>query len=1084
MARRTSSGVYLLAGVGLAFLVIVIVLAALLHNGLPLGLSRWTGGLHLTEEVQQPHVLYSTQLQLSQGTVWKITYDANGLGIEQRGSQLIERLNLSNADLGVDDVVAPVLYDWYLDGNDYVEFDSGPQLGNGEVFSLVASFKPTGKPTTSFMRVFHGAGGTTNWVIDPYQIGWWGANDKLVFVMGNGTAYNDVYSESKVVLGEWYTVSGVAASNEVQIYVNGVLEGYKNRTLDPTATTDTPTIGRAGDVYFEGYVSYVLMTRSINTGQNIVENPLLFISASFTNGTHYFDLVNRIVGTPYGGVARVPAEHPTLFLVKSLASDNYLHLKYVPPGSVFRIKYNGMVYEWRISGSPNQAGLIEDYKIDLAGVFGTTVLPNATIELEYPSEKVRFYVPSGFQVRISNDIWSETHEVPLNSTFVDFGLPESGYYTVQILGYEQEPQVRVETSGDKVRITVTDMNGYALSGAKVYVYEGSNLVAAGTVNDLGFYELDKSQLSSDQLRVVVVALKDGTYYHADKLVTLTSNGTVTVQPVTPVEEAAEAQHSGSSTALVLIIIILLLGIATILLSGKGRRRHLLGLAILALLLTPFFAELAHAEQTYLSWRDTHYDLTPGYRHTFVLSASVTSLAIAFQAGEAYVQAGPLYAELKPNPNFFWGFTYHFAIKINGDEVYSENIDVSPPALGTREVSRSFVVDVDCSGHARVLVGSDEVATFQINGLVDIMKDERDGGRVTVSGTRLYDCSSPGSGGSNGGGNIVATPRPPSSSQSYLDSIAHAFSTATSAALTVLLLGFVGLALFISYKQAKKRKLLVFIPLLFFLASLASPAYAETTNTTTAQKLSFSEEWLKGTVVVVYQGQYGTGWWMNPSYIATAAHVVGYNPSATVTIIRGSVESTGHVVALDRQGDAAIISVDHPELFTDKYVFRLAREMPPPTSTIYVIGYPSELLQVLNNDLHALSEHPRVLETHLTWTASGLIELGGITDAGNSGGPVTDAAGNVIGLVSFALRGPAGTLYFATSVRNLKELAQQHNIAYEEGSAGIIGAMNENPAVAGAIAGAGASLVTDIAILLVGVAIGTGVLHARRRGGRR
>ena len=287
-----------------------------------------------------------------------------------------------------------------------------------------------------------------------------------------------------------------------------------------------------------------------------------------------------------------------------------------------------------------------------------------------------------------------------------------------------------------------------------------------------------------------------------------------------------------------------------------------------------------------------------------------------------------------------------------------------------------------------------------------------------------------------------------------------------------------------------KRLALFLLFIFVFSLLPVAGYATpSTNTTTEKRLSFDEDWLKGTVIVYYiradgRGQYGTGWWINPSYVATAAHVVNFNQNARVTIIRGDVESPGHVVALDRQGDVCIIRVDHPERFREKHVFPLARYMPGPTATIYVIGYPSELLQVMDNNLRALSEHPRVLETHLTWTASGLIELGGITDAGNSGGPVVDVGGNVIGLVSFAIPGPAGHLYFATSVRNLKELAQQHGISYEEGSAGIIGSFNDNPAVAGAVAGAASSLVMDLAILGLGIAIGSGALAAHRRRSRR
>ena len=270
---------------------------------------------------------------------------------------------------------------------------------------------------------------------------------------------------------------------------------------------------------------------------------------------------------------------------------------------------------------------------------------------------------------------------------------------------------------------------------------------------------------------------------------------------------------------------------------------------------------------------------------------------------------------------------------------------------------------------------------------------------------------------------------------------------------------------------------VYFILFFIIGIVFAPLVVADNTTTTTKPLAFSEDWFRGVVVVAYGRQYGTGFWINPTHIATAAHVVSFNPNARVVVIKGSIHSQGQVVALDRETDVAIIYVENADQF-DKHIFPIARTMPEPTSTIYVIGYPSELLQVMSGSLERLSEHPRVLETHLTWSANGLIELGGITDAGNSGGPVVDYSGNVIGIVSFALRGSAGTLYFATSAGNLKQLCQEHNIAYVEGTSAIL---PEDPYVAGAIAGATASIVTDVVILLAGIGVGAGILAARRRG---
>ena len=266
--------------------------------------------------------------------------------------------------------------------------------------------------------------------------------------------------------------------------------------------------------------------------------------------------------------------------------------------------------------------------------------------------------------------------------------------------------------------------------------------------------------------------------------------------------------------------------------------------------------------------------------------------------------------------------------------------------------------------------------------------------------------------------------------------------------------------------------MVLLVSLLMLSSL-TPALAE------AEELAFSQSWLRGTVVVVYGSQYGTGFWLNPSHVATAAHVVNSELNAVVTVIRGNVRGSGRVVALDPRSDIAVIYVDSATAFASKHVFPVARTMPPPTSTIYVIGYPHELYQLLGS-IEALSENPRVLRTYLTWSASGLIELGGIVDAGNSGGPVLDSLGNVIGIVSFALRGTAGTMYFATSAGNLRELCERHNIAYSEGVSSILAPAEDNPAIVAAATAAMTNIAMDVLLVLAGAGVGVAVVSRRRR----
>jgi len=264
-----------------------------------------------------------------------------------------------------------------------------------------------------------------------------------------------------------------------------------------------------------------------------------------------------------------------------------------------------------------------------------------------------------------------------------------------------------------------------------------------------------------------------------------------------------------------------------------------------------------------------------------------------------------------------------------------------------------------------------------------------------------------------------------------------------------------------------------------LALALSLLFSLTPALSEAEELAFSQSWLRGVVVVIYGNQYGTGFWVNPSHIATAAHVVNSELNAVVTVVRGNVRASGRVVALDPRSDIAVIYVDSANAFASKHVFPIARTMPPPTSTIYVIGYPHELYQVLGS-VEALSENPRVLRTSLTWAANGLIELGGIVDAGNSGGPVLDSLGNVVGVVSFALGGTAGVMYFATSAANLRELCERYSIAYSEGVSSILAPAEDNPAIVAAATAAMTNIVMDVLLVLVGAGVGIAVVSSRRR----
>jgi len=249
---------------------------------------------------------------------------------------------------------------------------------------------------------------------------------------------------------------------------------------------------------------------------------------------------------------------------------------------------------------------------------------------------------------------------------------------------------------------------------------------------------------------------------------------------------------------------------------------------------------------------------------------------------------------------------------------------------------------------------------------------------------------------------------------------------------------------------RSKGLILILYLILILGNIGYVARAET--------LSYNEDWDYGVVVVLYGSQYGTGFWVSKGWRVTAGHVVSWKTYAKVQIFHGDFEASGTVVYVDQVHDVAVIKADSTPARV--HFFKISSSIEK-GMRIYVIGYPYELY-ALYGDVRKMSANPRGAEGMITWVdeSRNLAEIQATIDQGNSGGPVVDSSGNVVGLVSFAIQGEVGTLYFISTCDAIRSALQKAGASYQLGASLPLASESSNTQalVLGGLAGFFASLI--------------------------
>ena len=176
-------------------------------------------------------------------------------------------------------------------------------------------------------------------------------------------------------------------------------------------------------------------------------------------------------------------------------------------------------------------------------------------------------------------------------------------------------------------------------------------------------------------------------------------------------------------------------------------------------------------------------------------------------------------------------------------------------------------------------------------------------------------------------------------------------------------------------------------------------------------------------------------------VATAYHCVASGRRPRVTT-RGGAEDIGRLVATDPQNDLAL--VEAPGLAGHPWL-DLRIEPIQQGDEVWALGHP----------YGSQAESGRGLSGTLQWSASrgvvsavgrDLVQTDAALNPGNSGGPVVDTAGRIVGIASRKLR--ADNIGFAAPVRQLAELMEVREKSRPTGGQAALGVTGYVPSLTG------------------------------------
>jgi serine protease Do len=187
------------------------------------------------------------------------------------------------------------------------------------------------------------------------------------------------------------------------------------------------------------------------------------------------------------------------------------------------------------------------------------------------------------------------------------------------------------------------------------------------------------------------------------------------------------------------------------------------------------------------------------------------------------------------------------------------------------------------------------------------------------------------------------------------------------------------------------------------SAAARPTFLRLRSVQRTQPLDGGFSSILDSVVTVRAGRgHGSGFVISPEgYILTNAHVVAGNDEVTV-MFKAGFELAGRVVRIDKPRDVALIKVQ----LSKATPLPLQPAKPRVGDEVIAIGTPVDLALEKTATRGIVSSIRFLAEFQME-----LIQSDVLVQPGNSGGPLLDKNGNVIGIAAFGIRKAVGLNFF-------------------------------------------------------------------------